>query len=287
MKRGLLVFTVILAAALVLLLFLRALLPHIALTQLKSAFPGYVVSIGGAGFRDAGTIAVTDIDIMKDKTLHYRIGSVEINFSPLSLITRIIPRVAVRGASLEVISPDKKLKELIEYPVPKPGKGFIVQSVKLYDLMLRLDTADWRLQTLADGDISLGKDMTYNAKFKLNNMDLAFLIKAFDAGDKIDLSGSLTGDLTLNGKNMRITAIKGNFLVVPPGGRLVIMDEEFLKKLAENTKQPFEVIEAGFKDYDFTKGALEVSRNSESILLHIVLDGVKGERDLTVALHGF
>jgi len=287
MRRELVVFAVILAIVLAVGFFGRTLLMHIALTQLKSAFPGYKVSIGSVEIRTIDMIAVSNIEVKKGNNQRYRIRSVEINFSPLSLFTKIIPKVTVKDASFQISVPDKKLKDLIEYPTPKPGKGFIVKSVQLSDIMVYLKTTDWRLEAVAYGDITMGKDTAYSATIKLNSIDLAFLVKAFDAGDKIDLKGGVTGDLSLNGKNLRITEIKGDFLIIPPGGKLVIKDEDFLKKQAENTKQPLEVIEAGFKNYDFTKGTLQLSRNSESILLHILLDGDSGKRDLTVALHGY
>lgn len=287
MRRELVVFAVILAAVLVFGLFLRSLAPHIAIGQLKSAFPGYEVSIGSAEFRNAGMIAVTAIDLKKGGTNRYRIKSVEINFSPLSLVTKIIPRIAVKGASVEIISPDKNLADLIEYPVPRPGKSFLVKSVQFSDLVVNLETADWRLNTVADGDIAVGKEIAYHVQIRLDRIDLAFLVKALNADEKVGLNGIMAGSLSLSGKNLKIAEIKGDFSTSPPGGKLVIKDEDFLKRLAENTKQPLEIIKEGFKNYDFTKGTLWVSRDPESILLHIILDGAKGKRDMTVALHGY
>lgn len=287
MRRELIVFLVILAVLLVLGLFGRSLVRNIAVGQIKSAFPGCDVSVRSAEIRNIDMLAITNIEVKKDDALYYRIGSVEINFSPLSLFTGTVPKITVKNGYLIFNSLDKKLKDLIEYPAPKPGKGFIARSVVVSNLMLCVNTADWQLTARADGNITIGKEMTYKANIKLGDLDLAFLAKGLNAAEKVDLSGRLNGNLSLQGENLKITAIKGDFATVAPGGTLVIKDEEFLKKLAENTKQPLSVIEGGFKNYNFTRGTLRISRDAESILFHILLDGAKGERDLTVALHGF
>ena len=293
MRRELVVFAVILAVLLALGLFGRSLVVNTAIGQIKSAFPGYAVSIGSAEFRGADTIAITGIDIKKDDTLHYRIRELGIKFSPLSLFTRIIPKVTVKDGSLEFKSTDKKLSDIIEYPVPKPGKGFVVRSLIVTNTTVVLNTADWKIVSLFDGNMEMRGDITYNAAVTLSDLNLAVLSKGLNAEEKVDLSGHLAGNLSLEGKNLKIAAVKGDFSTVEiepsigPGGKLVIKDEEFLKKLAENTKQPLSIIEEGFKYYEFTKGTLQVSRNADSILFHIILDGAKGKRDLTVALHGF
>ena len=287
MRRELVIFAAILAVVLVVGLFGRSLMLDIAVREIKSAFPGYDVSVGSVEIRNADMFALLDIRAKKGDTLLYRIKSVEINFSPLSLFTRTVPKITIKNGSLEFNSPDKKLKEIIEYPAPKPGKGFIARSVVISNLTVAVNTADWRFTAETGGNLTLGKEITYKVDINMNDFNLAFLPKGLDAAEKMDIKGKMTGSLFLRGENMKITEIKGDFSTTPPGGKLVIKDEEFLKKLAENTKQPLSVIEEGFKNYDFTEGTLRVSRNADSILLHIMLDGAKGKRDITVALYNF
>ncbi|OGX29653.1 MAG: hypothetical protein A2879_05030 [Omnitrophica WOR_2 bacterium RIFCSPHIGHO2_01_FULL_49_10] len=291
MRRELIVFLVILAVVLIVGLGGRSLILNFAVNQIKGMFPGYDVSIGSADIRNTDMLAISDIVVKKDDAIRYRIKSVEINFSPFSLFTKVIPKVAVKDARLKFNSPDKNLKDLIEYPVAKPGKGFIARSVVISNLMVSVDTADWQLSAGVNGNITAGKEMTYKAEIELGYFDLAFLAKGLNVAEKVELSGRLKGSLSLGGQNLKVTYIKGDFVIYPDPsnveGKLVIKDGEFLKKLAENTKQPLSVIEEGFKNYNFTRGTLRISRDAESILFHILLDGAKGERDLTVALHGF
>lgn len=287
MRRELVVLAVILAVVLVVGLFGRYLILNIAVSQLKSAFPGCDVSVGSVEIRSADMFALLDICVKKGDALLYRIKSAEINFSPLSVFTRTVPKITIKNSSLTFNSPDKKLKEIIEYPATKPGKGFIARSVVISDLTVEVNTADWRFTAKTGGNITLGKDITYKADIRTDDFDLAFLPKGLDAAEKMDIKGNMIGSLSLRGEKMKIAEIKGDFSTPLPGGKIVIKDKEFLKRLAENTKQPLSVIEEGFKYYEFTKGTLQVSRNADSIFFHIMLDGAKGKRDLTVTLHGF
>lgn len=243
MRRELIIFAVILAVVLVLGLFGRSLILNIAVGQFRSMFPGYDVSIGSAEVRNVDMVALSNIYVKKGDALSYRVKSVEINLSPLSLFTRVVPKVTVKNSYLEISSRDKKLKDIIEYPVFKPGKGFTAKSIAVLNFNLTLDTVDWTLNTVANGNIEMRKA---------------------PAGE---------------------TEIKGDFSVVPGGWKIAIKDEAFLKKLAENAKQPPAVIE-DLKDFDFTKGALQISGKPGSLLFHIMLEGAKGKKDLTFPLRG-
>ncbi|MFA5338689.1 MAG: hypothetical protein WC317_00885 [Candidatus Omnitrophota bacterium] len=287
MRRKSVFFAVIPVILLGLWLFGRPLLVNIAVGQIKSAFPGYDVSIGNAGLRSANTVAITGIDIKKGDTLRYRIKQVEIRFSPLSLFTRIIPEIAVKGGSLEFNSPGKKLRDIIEYPALKPGKAFVVRSLVITGMAVELNTADWKLNAVAGGNMAIGKTIVYDAKIEAGGIDLALLPKGLNAEGRVEMKGIMSGAITLRGEQEDITDIKGDFSTAAPGGSLVITDKEILKRLADNTKQPLSLIEDSFGNYDFTKGTLGISRSEDSILLHVILEGAKGKRDVTVALHGF
>ncbi|MDD5311186.1 MAG: hypothetical protein PHX64_05495 [Candidatus Omnitrophica bacterium] len=287
MRRELVIFAVILAVVLALWLFGRSLVADIAGGQIKSAFPGCDVSIDGIEVRSADLIAITGIDVKKGDALRYRIKQVEIRFSPLSLFTKIIPEVTVKGGSLEFNSPGKKLRDIIEYPALKPGKAFVVRSLIITGMAVELNTADWKLSLLASGNMKAGKTVVYDAKIEAGGIDLALLPKGLNAEGRVEMKGIMSGAIALRGEQKDITDIKGDFSTAAPGGSLVITDKEILKRLADNTKQPLSLIEDSFGNYDFTKGTLGVSRNKDSILLHVILEGAKGKRDVTVALHGF
>jgi len=157
MRKELVIFTVIIAVVLVLGLFGRSLILNIAVSQIKSAFPGYDVSIGSAEVRNADMLAITDIVVKKNDAIRYKIKSAEINFSPLSLFTRTVPKITIKNGSLEFSSRDKKLKEILEYPTLKPDKGFIARSIVISNLIVVVSTADWQLTAGTDGNIEMRK----------------------------------------------------------------------------------------------------------------------------------
>lgn len=287
MKREFLIFAAIIAIILVATVSFRTVVLNVAKNRLKGAFPGYKVSIENAEVKSADMISLTGIRLEKGSTNLYRIKEVDIRFSPLSFFTRVIPKAYIRNAQLAVDSRTRKLKDLIEYPAPKPGAAFLVDSLEIEDLSLSFHTSDCDMSAILWSDLSVNKQITYNANFKLNYIDLGLLVKGLGASDKLDLTGAMKGALYLEGKDLKITAIKGEFTTEEPGGSILIKDDEFIKMLAERSKQPVEMIRDSFKSYDFTKGTLEITRDNESILLHVMLDGQKGKRDLTIALHGF
>ncbi|MFH0764006.1 MAG: hypothetical protein V1927_03285 [Candidatus Omnitrophota bacterium] len=166
MRRELVVFAAILAVLLVLGLFGRSLITGIAVREIKDAFPGYNVSIGSVELRNIDMLAITGINIKKGKALSCGIKALEIKFSPLSLFTKKVPKITIKGTRLKVDSRNKKLKDLVEYPVFNTGKGFIVRSVVISDLVVWVYTADWRLNVGVDGDIKIHKTPTGDAEIK-------------------------------------------------------------------------------------------------------------------------
>ena len=157
MRRELVIFAVILAVVLTVGLFGRSLVTGIAVREIKDMFPGYDVSVDAAEIRNADMIAITGINAKKGDTLSYRIKALEIKFSPLSLITRKVPKIIVKNSYLEAGPPDKKLKDTIGYPVFKPGKGFAAKSIEVLNFSLTVDMADWKLNTVVNGNIEMRK----------------------------------------------------------------------------------------------------------------------------------
>ncbi len=243
MRREIVIFAVILALVLGVGLFGRSLITGIAVKEIKEMFPGYNVSIGAAEIRNADMIAITGIKATRGADLSYRINGLEIKFSPLSLFTRKVPKIIIKNSLMEVSSVDKKLKDVIGYPVFNPGKGFTAKSIVILNFNPILETADWKLNTVVGGNIEIRK--------------------------------------TPSGE----TEIKGDFSVAPGSWNIAIKDEAFLKRLADNAKQPLADIE-DLKDFDFTEGTLQISGKTGSLVFHMTLKGVKGKKDLTFPLRG-
>ncbi len=157
MRREIVIFAVILALVLGVGLFGRSLITGIAVKEIKEMFPGYNVSIGAAEIRNADMIAITGIKAENGKGVSYKINSLEVKFSPFSLFTRKVPKIFVKSLNLEIISPEKKFKDAVGYPVFKPGKSFTAKSVTVLSFGMTVDTADWKLNALCDGNIETRK----------------------------------------------------------------------------------------------------------------------------------
>lgn len=100
------------------------------------------------------------------------------------------------------------------------------------------------------------------------------------------LNVGVNGDIKIHKTPTGDAEIKGDFSILPGSEKLAINDEDFLKRLAEKTKQTPAVIE-DLEGYDYTKGMLRISGKPGSISLHVMLDGAKGKKDLTIPLSGF
>ena len=58
-----------------------------------------------------------------------------------------------------------------------------------------------------------------------------------------------------------------------------------IRRLAENVKQPVEIVEAAFKEYHFDSGELSLGLEEGDVALSAHLDGAKGKRDIVIRLH--
>lgn len=157
MRRELVVFSAILAVLLALALAIRPFMLNVATTWIKNAFPGYEVTVGDVEMRNIDMISVTGIKIRTEPTLLYRIKSVDIKFSPLSLFTRTIPKVTVKNTDLQFNAPDRDFKDVIIYPALKQCKGFSVKSIAVLNLVAMARTDDWKFNVGFDGNMEIRK----------------------------------------------------------------------------------------------------------------------------------
>ncbi|MDD5423650.1 MAG: hypothetical protein PHR74_00040 [Candidatus Omnitrophica bacterium] len=286
MKKEYIIFACILAVLLILGIAGKSIILGAALDRLKGFFPGYEVKVGNAEIKSVDLVSFGNISIAKGDTNIYRVKELDIRFTPFTFFNRTIPKVSMDSCSIYIKSPKSKLKELVRFPEAKAGALFIVDSLEINDLVLDIRTADVDFDAIIRADASIKKDISYSAVMKLNSVNLGLLAKSLGASEKVDISGSMSGEISMSGKDMRIDAIKGEFASGELGGTIIIKDEEFINTLAKQSNQPVEMIRDSFKLYKYTKGTLSVSKEKDAILLHLMLDGPKGKRDMTIALHG-
>ncbi len=281
MKKEYLIFAAILAVIFSVWIFGKNFILGAAEKQLRSAFPGYKVTISNTEVKTADLVSFSNIEISKGESVRYRARELDIRLGPLTLLNRTVPKVSINGCSIVLSSPSEKVNDLLEMPAPKPGAMFIVDSLEINEMNLEIHTSDCDLSAIVRANASVKKDIEYDAVVKVNSIDLGLLPKFFDASQKFGIKGKMSGEIELAGKDLELTSIKGEFTTDGPGGIIEIKDEGFIKMLAERSKQPVDIIRSNFKYYNYTEGKLEVSKDGDVILLRLKMDGKQGKRDLT------
>jgi len=166
MRRELVIFAVILTVMLTLALFGRSLMLNVATARIKSAFPGYEVSVGDVEIKSIDMISVTGIKVQKESVFIYRIKSVDINLSPLSLFTRTIPKITIKNTDLQYLPCARSFKDIIVYPTLRPFKDFTVKSIVVSNLVAVVNTGDWKFNIGIDGSMEMRKTPAGEAEIK-------------------------------------------------------------------------------------------------------------------------
>lgn len=133
--------------------------------------------------------------------------------------------------------------------------------------------------------LALNKEVDYSLDLKLSDIDTHEAILGFKLGEKVDSTGSVKGEFKVEGKGATLTVVKGVFSVDDKGGLFVIKDEEFLKMIAERTKQPIEIIKESFRDYRYNKGTAWINLEEKDLHSGIALEGDKGKRNVDLVFH--
>lgn len=164
----------------------------------------------------------------------------------------------------------------------------ITATVRLADKMLFLDNLRGEL---LGGDFhgsvkfKLEENPGYSLALNLRELDLARLVDEFNLQEKIKLSGKLSGDVVLAGEGRNTRLISGELYSSADGGLLTINDDRYLKELARNSGQSFDIIVESFKNYHYNKGAAKLSLDKGNLIFKIDLDGASGKRQLNLTVH--
>lgn len=125
----------------------------------------------------------------------------------------------------------------------------------------------------------------YEAAFEIRELDLDAFTEAMDLKKKVSADGKLSGRVFVRGDVSGIRSLEGKFEAGEAGGDLVIRDPNFLKYLAENTRQPIALVEAAFKEYHFDTGTVAMTQNGRDLGFAVGMDGAKGRRRFEINLH--
>lgn len=135
--------------------------------------------------------------------------------------------------------------------------------------------------------IDLEKEFPYEAYWKLFRIAPGAILRALEWDSKASLSGFFTGTLSFAGRHGGLTRAEGVLNAEPPGGELNITNPALFADLATRTKQPVELIEAGFSSYHFDTGRISVSAGGTDLRSEILLEGPAGRRRLEPVIHDF
>jgi len=127
----------------------------------------------------------------------------------------------------------------------------------------------------------------YLVELQAKDVDLGAFINDFNLGEKVSLSGSLSGSVTLQTKGYDISLLSGDFSAEAPGGMLTIKDTAYLEGIARSSSQPMDLLVESFKNYRYNTGMMKLSFEKDNLILDIVLEGEAGRRNLSVTLHDF
>lgn len=125
----------------------------------------------------------------------------------------------------------------------------------------------------------------YEAELRITQLDLDAFTEEMKLKNKMSADGKLAGKITVKGDVSGVHMLIGHFTADEAGGDLVIQDPNFLKYLAQNTRQPITLVEAAFKEYHFDTGAVSVGMSGRDLKLDVDLNGAKGKRNFEINLH--
>lgn len=155
-----------------------------------------------------------------------------------------------------------------------------------FTLSVRPITASWvRGSAAGHAEFNTSEPFGYAAELELRELDLDAFTREFKLNSKMSADGKLAGKIKIAGDRAGIQLLEGLFDAGAAGGNLVIEDPNFLKYLADNTRQSIVLVEAAFKNYHFDSGSVAVGKKDNSLGLSVKLSGEKGRRDFEINLH--
>jgi len=322
-KRFLIIFFIFL---LVIAIFLKPAVVFIVKEQIKKLLPGTSVIVTGCSlnpFRRFTPLEIphcgkpflmgpvlTGIRISRLPEYDCKINSVEVNFSPASILKGLTGKpweiiescrfnldfLAAKDARIE--SGYLKVTRLRDDGVvlvrlAKLGKlnlRDIQGKVSLQDEYLILDSLSARiLGGFLHGrcQINFSGPLRYQADLNFVNLDLDTLTKDFAFDEQVVLSGKVSGFLKLRGQMEKFEIIDGNLTAGEEGGTLTIKDRKFLENIARGSGQAMDLVVESFQNYRYNTGITTVSLQDNNAVFFINLDGKTGKRVLNIILRDF
>ncbi len=244
--------------------------------------------------------------------LRIKNGKIRLKYKDLFLNGKMsvnidIPNMSINDIELDVdeIRQEKLSVKDLSVNAKKGENSFLTASEIKYDknlltsvkgkvilddksLNIKDVTADlWEGNVYGEMGAVWDDGIQYNIDLNINGIDLAAVGKGYEMTDKVDVSGKLLGKFRLKGHGNDLDDLYGEFFMADPGGILNIIDKRYIEMIAKYTGQSPEILMESFKNYNYSKGRINLFRESSDIRLNLNLDGDNGKRELQVVLHDF
>ncbi len=138
-----------------------------------------------------------------------------------------------------------------------------------------------------NANVTLVSPPEYLANLSFSELDLDRLGTDLELKEKFEMSGRMSGRMTVTGRGAELKILDGTFSSTGSGGTLVVKNNEFLENMARNSQQPLDIVVASFKNYHYNVGKMKLSLEKNSLVFDMALDGETGKRNINITLHDF
>ncbi|MFC1708489.1 YdbH domain-containing protein [Candidatus Omnitrophota bacterium] len=160
-----LIYIVIIICILVLLGFfcLKPVILFLAQAQLEKVFIDSVVEIDDCDIKPFHKLELLNIKVKKEPVYDFRVGRLTIQFTPFSILKKVILKASLSDAAITINQPGKSIREFGQQLNYGGSRGvFALDSIELSDIKLNLDSKEAKLKAALSLVFDL-KDQSLNS----------------------------------------------------------------------------------------------------------------------------
>ena len=262
-KGSILIIASILLIAMVSVIY-KPLTIAIAKQQIKKAINAKSVEIGSCRWDLFHRLSFFDISVqVPDKTL-FKAKVVSVEFSLASIVQGKILGFGIQDGTLK-------------YDQVK------VSNINVANNQLTAEALGGRI--MGSFNLSMAKPLVYDGTFQFIDMDLTRIVKEFDLKKKVELSGTVEGELIVTGRDGALRILNGTFRSGQEGGVVTVKDTRFLQNIARSSNQPLDILVESLRRYHYNIGNVELKLIGRNLVFNASMAGETGKRNIAITLH--